>query len=59
MYKCSHCDRQFDRYEDYYKVVGEDVAFCESCKDDLVNYEFCELLGIDIMVCTADDDEDY
>ena len=59
MYKCSHCERQFDRYEDYYKVVGEDVAFCESCKDDLVNYEFCELLGIDIMVCTADDDGDY
>ena len=56
MYRCTRCERDFERYEEYYKVKGEDVAFCENCRDDVVNSEFCEILGIDIIVCEADEE---
>jgi glutathionyl-hydroquinone reductase len=59
MYNCSRCERDFKRYEEYYRVRFTDVALCESCRDEIVNNEFCELIYVNIDTYIADDDGDY
>lgn len=56
MCRCERCETAFNRYEEYYRI-GDNLYLCDGCKDDIVNSEFCELLGVDIVAC--DFDEEY
>ena len=53
MCRCERCEAEFNSYEEFYRI-GDNLYLCDGCKGDIVNLEFCELYGIDVVPCDFD-----